>query len=381
MNAPPQTADGPPAAAAAAALRVVHIRADRHVELPSLPQALPPDGFLWVGCTRRAFEADPAALQAALDRWTGGQLVDLHVTDLLNRQLPSHFDYTSWYDLLVFRRLVASGEATPAPAGAQAQATSATLAQIDTSPVGFAVFDHVLLTVHPADCLVREFFANRLLQQAPGVETRNGTRMPPSPADLALRMVNHIVDSYLELRRLLTRQLDQLQQELFSADASHIGWKRLLDSRNGLHLLEDTCEDQRAAITEWIDAQDELPRETEPAALRERELLRVRSRDVLEHIERVLTHVRRLESSAETAVQMHFSAQSHRTNEIMRTLTVLTAIFLPLNFVTGFFGMNFEGLPLIHSAKGFWWTFGLMLLVGSGLIWYFWRKRYLGRSR
>ena len=55
---------------------------------------------------------------------------------------------------------------------------------------------------------------------------------------------------------------------------------------------------------------------------------------------------------AETAVQMHFSALGHRTNDIMRTLTVLTAIFLPLNLVTGFFGMNFEGLPLIHSATG-----------------------------
>ena len=92
----------------------------------------------------------------------------------------------------------------------------------------------------------------------------------------------------------------------------------------------------------------------------------MRSRDVLEHIERVLTHVRRLESSAETAVQMHFSAQSHRTNSIMRTLTVLTAIFLPLNLVTGFFGMNFEGLPLIHSATGFWLVAGIMLLLGLG---------------
>ena len=86
-----------------------------------------------------------------------------------------------------------------------------------------------------------------------------------------------------------------------------------------------------------------MARASTPATRRERELLRVRSRDVLEHIERVLAHVRRLESSAETAVQMHFSAQSNRTNAIMRTLTVLTAIFLPLNLVTGFFGMNFEG--------------------------------------
>jgi Mg2+ and Co2+ transporter CorA len=76
---------------------------------------------------------------------------------------------------------------------------------------------------------------------------------------------------------------------------------------------------------------------------------------------------------------MHFSAQSNRTNEIMRTLTVLTAIFLPLNLVTGFFGMNFDTLPGIHSPRAFWITLGAMLVLGIGLSWYFWRKRYLGR--
>ena len=355
-------------------MRIFHIQGDQFTELSALPEAVPGSGYLWVGIARGEFEPQVGKLQAALQRWAGAPLVDLHIADLLNEQLPSHFDYTSWYDLLVFRRLVAGSTDAKAdgPTG---------LARIDTSPVGFAVFDRVLLTVHPSDCLVREYFANRLQHQTPGSEGRSSARMPPSPADMALRMVNHIVDSYLELRRLLTKQLEQLQQQLFNASAGRIGWKLLLDARNGLNLLEDTCEDQRAAITEWIDAQDELPHADDPAVLRERELLRVRSRDVLEHIERVLTHVRRLESSAETAVQMHFSAQSHRTNEIMRTLTVLTAIFMPLNLVTGFFGMNFEGLPLIHSARGFWWTFGFMLIVGSSLSWYFWRKRYLGRTK
>jgi len=127
-----------------------------------------------------------------------------------------------------------------------------------------------------------------------------------------LRMVNHMVDSYLELRRLLTKQLGYLQQELFSARSRLDTWQTLLESRNVLHLLEDICEDQRSAIVEWIDALDEWPTEPDPAARRDRELLRVRSRDVLEHIERVLAHARRLESSAETAVQMHFSAQSNR---------------------------------------------------------------------
>lgn len=356
-------------------MRIFHIHGDQFTELQALPEVAPPGGYLWIGIARADFEQNVGTLQGALQRWTGGQLVDLHVSDLLNRQLPSHFDYTSWYDLLVFRRLAAIA----ADESENENAPAAALTRIDTSPVGFAVFDRVLLTVHPSDCMVREYFANRLQQQTPGTETRNSARMPPSPADLALRMVNHMVDSYLDLRRLLTRQLDQLQQELFGPRPEPSSWKLLLDSRNGLHLLEDTCEDQRAAITEWIDALDELPAEGDAAVLRERELLRVRARDVLEHIERVLVHVRRLESAAENAVQMHFSAQSNRTNEIMRTLTTLTAIFLPLNLVTGFFGMNFDTLPGIHSPRAFWITFGLMLVLGIGLSMYFWRKRYLSR--
>jgi Mg2+ and Co2+ transporter CorA len=365
-------------------MRVFHITADQFTELETLPDALPAAGYLWVGSARREFEVNTALVQAALQRWTGGQLVDLHVSDLLNNQLPSHFDDTSWYDVLVFRRLAAGigSEAMFADDqhGTLSSARKA-LDAIDTSPVGFAVFDRVLLTVHPTDCQVREFFAARLQQQVSSGEARNSARLPSSPADLMLRMVNHMVDRYLDLRRLLTRQFGHLQQELFNPRSGFSHWQLLLESRNAMHLLEDICEDQRSAIVEWIDALDEWPDEADPGARRERELLRVRSRDVLEHIERVLSHVRRLESSAETGVQMHFAAQSHRTNSIMRTLTVLTAIFLPLNLVTGFFGMNFEGLPLIHSSTGFWVVFGLLVLLGLGLGGFFWRKRYLSTSR
>ena len=75
---------------------------------------------------------------------------------------------------------------------------------------------------------------------------------------------------------------------------------------------------------------------------------------------------------------MHFSAPSHRTNDIMRTLTALTALFRPLNLITGFFGMNFEFMPIVHTSTGFWWTFDLMLLLVVVVV--FWCKRYLARS-
>jgi magnesium transporter len=315
------------------------------------------------------------------------------VADLLNPQLPSQFDYTSWYDLLVFRRLAAApGTERMFVDDAQGTPTSGqkALASIDTNPVGFALFDRVLLTVHPADCAVREFFIQRLQQTArEGVSAlspedisasprNSSSRMPTSPADLMLRMVNHMVDSYLDLRRLLTRQFAYLEHELLNPKSRFNSWEFLLNSRNDLHLLEDTCEDQLSAIQEWLDALDEWPVPQEEGARRERELLRVRSRDVHEHIGRVLSHVRRLENSAESAVQMHFSAQGSRTNQIMRTLTVLTALFLPLNLITGFFGMNFDTLPLIHTHAGATVTLGLMVVVAVVLIWWFWRQRYLG---
>ncbi len=362
-------------------MRVFHVSAEQFTELDELPQDLPPQGYLWIGSARREFEVRIAELQAALQRWTGGQIVDLHVSDLLNNQLPSHYDYTSWYDMMVFRRL-AAGAGSEAKFLDDGKGTAASarqaLAAIDTSPVGFALFDRVLVTIHPADCAVREFFAQRLTGLSGVGDVRGAARLPTHPADLMLRMVNHMVDSYLDLRRLLTRQLGTLQAELLDPRSQFADWQILLESRNALHMLEDTCEDQRSAMQEWIDALDEWPAEPDAQGQRERELLRVRSRDVQEHIERVLTHVRRLEQSAEAAVQMHFSALGHRTNHIMRTLTVLTAIFLPLNLITGFFGMNFDALPLIHSATGIWVALGLMAAVGLGLAIFFRRKRYLG---
>ena len=361
-------------------VRVFHIVGDQFSELDQTPAEMPATGYLWVATTVVEFEKSLAETQAALLRWTGAQLFDLHVSDLLNPQIPSSFDYTSAYDLLLFRRL-ASGvlQAAPADPALARRADISAIDMIDTTAVGFAVFDRVLLTVHPTDCQVREFFAQRLQNQTGGGESRGSARMPTSPADLMLRMVNFMVDSFLELRRLLGKHLGEQQQQLFGGKPPPGAWRRLLESRDALHLLEDTCEDQRAAITEWLDSLEEWPAEKDEAARREREQLRVRSRDVLEHIERVLTHVRRLESSSETAVQMHFAEQSNRTNTIMRTLTTLTAIFLPLNLVTGFFGMNFEGLPLIHSSIGFWLIAAMLVALGIGMSLYFWRKRYLGR--
>jgi magnesium transporter len=160
-------------------------------------------------------------------------------------------------------------------------------------------------------------------------------------------------------------------------------------------VLEDLCDEQHDAIQEWLDSLREQPitglasasalpaalsGDSAALALAQKDQLMARARDVIEHIDRVVHHARRLEQSAETVVQIHFSAQSNRTNDIMRTLTAITAVFLPLNLITGFFGMNFEFMPLIHASHGFGVAVGAMVFIAVTLVLVFWRKRYLART-
>jgi Mg2+ and Co2+ transporter CorA len=321
-------------------------------------------------------------VQDFLKMHCGAQIYDLHLQDLLNNQLPSHYDFTADYDLLVFRRLARGRTETDVSKPGEIlhrenpRGGPSILRKIDTSPVAFLVLDRVVISVHPTDCNVRDGFAARLISAIHFSPAQAAHRWPANPADLMLRMVSSVVDGYLDLRRELTRQLDHWQSELINPKTSFNDWSALLNARLTLHYLDEVCEDQRAAITDWIDALDAW---TVDAVLlpEDLEMLKVRSRDVLEHIERVVHHVGRLEQSAETAVQMHFNAQSNRTNAIMRTLTVLTAIFLPLNLITGFFGMNFEHFPALHAEHGLFLTEMFMALVAAGLALLFWRRRYL----
>ncbi|MEO5671228.1 MAG: magnesium transporter CorA family protein [Ramlibacter sp.] len=351
--------------------------------LEELPAKVPADGFIWIYVERESLEGELARVQQAAQKLGGSAILDLHVKDLGNRDHPSHYDYTSVYDLVVFRRLATDPEVS-AQGPDRAPPSDGPLAafnRIRTRAVGFVVFDRLLITVHPAGCFAANAFIERFLADAvhsEGLSAAARSRLPTGAADLMLRMLNLMVDSYLELRKELSNALGEWQQLLLAPRSRGADWRALMSARAALHTLEDLCDGQNDAMQEWLDTQREQPAPWMADA--DRDNLLARARDVIEHIQRVVHHVRRMEQGAETAVQLHFSALGHRTNEIMRVLTALTAVFLPLNFITGFFGMNFEFLPLIHSANAMWVILGVMATVALVVVMVFWRKRYLARS-
>lgn len=378
-------------------MRIIEFTAGSLRFAESVPSAPPADGFVWIYLERDELEGALPLLQQAAQTLGDSQLLDLHALDLGLDSHPSNYDYTSIYDLIVFRRLALPGEngndaedtrddgrnsLPPAP-----QNRLAAFTRIRSQAVGFVIFDRLLISVHPGGCPTANGFVKRFLadiQQGMDSATAR-SRRPSSPADLALRMINGMVDSYLELRRDLTAELERWQVHLLRHDARNTDWNALMNARSQLHVLEDLCEEQLDAIQEWLDSLREQPLESFHPLLQQaqeqRDMLVARARDVVEHIERVMQHARRLQQSAETVVQIHFSAQGNRTNDIMRVLTTLTAIFLPLNLIAGVFGMNFKEMPLLDWRIGFWVATGTMALIALGLSLWFWRKRYLDSDR
>lgn len=287
--------------------------------------ALPDQGYVWLDGSHD--ELDPIAAEIA--RLTGVTLFENHLLDAGNAGHPSFFDETDRYEMIVFRGLVPNASAL----------------KIDTEPLFLFRFERVIATLHVPDSRACAAMRERLKNQP--------SRSPRNPDELAHRLLSTMVDQYLDLRQGITTRFEQFQRRLLDPRRAFNDWYALLEQRNEVRKLESLSEGQLDAVQEWRDARFES---LSPE-------LQVRFADLVEHIGRVLAHARRVEAQIESAVQLHFLAVAHRTSEIMRTLTLITAIFMPLTLITGVFGMNFELIPGLHSQFGFWYS-----LLGMGVV-------------
>lgn len=300
---------------------------------------LPEAGFVWCDCVY----SDGPVWAAPVQQLTGIHVLDEHLRDAENVAHPSSFDSTNDYEIIVFRGLALRVEALD----------TADVIHVKTRPVVFLLFPRMLVTVRAPDSRLMASTRTRLMSAA------GRTRLPSQPEELMLRILNAMVDRYLDLRQPLAAQYERWQRQLLDTRRAFSDWYSLLEARREVRRLEELCEEQLDALQEW---RDERLEHHEDGGLSE--VLLVRTSDVVEHIHRVRSHAQRLESSLENAVQLHFSATAYRTNEIVRALTAITAVFMPLTLITGIFGMNFEYIPWLHSRAGFWWTMGAMFALG-----------------
>ena len=100
-------------------------------------------------------------------------------------------------------------------------------------------------------------------------------------------------------------------------------------------------------------------------------------RDIYDHLHRVSVLAENYRDLIGGLLNLHFNVVANRTNDVVKILTIFSAIVLPLSLIAGIYGMNFENMPELHTRNGYYVALAMMFIVGVGLIIYFWRKGWI----
>jgi magnesium transporter len=100
-------------------------------------------------------------------------------------------------------------------------------------------------------------------------------------------------------------------------------------------------------------------------------------RDLRERINQVSENVEIAIDTCSSLLDLHLTLMSHKTNEVMKVLTVMSAIFLPLSFIAGLYGMNFENMPELKMKMGYYYTVYGMIFISVGLLTWFKIRKWI----
>lgn len=216
-------------------------------------------------------------------------------------------------------------------------------------------------------------------QERPGDSfdlVRSGLRLKESaarqslrPDYLAYRLIDAAIDAYFPVMETIGDHLDRLD------DPDAIAHTRAAFAE--LHVVRRELVILRRAVWPIRDAISELRSEVTPFISDE---TRMYLRDCYDHAVQLLDLLESYRDIAGDVRDYFLSSISNRMNEIMKTLTVIATIFLPLNFIAGVYGMNFHtdvskwNMPELSWRFGYFYALGLMLLVAVGMyLWFKWR--------
>jgi magnesium transporter len=318
---------------------ILRFDADNIEQLETLPERLPDRGYIWLDVSYNEDVDWPEMVH----KLSGISIHERHVKDSKSLTHPSHYDSTTDYEMLIFRGL------------SPEQQTS----EFKTRPAVYFLLDRMLITIRPEDSVSVQKVKPSLLQKS--------IRIPRRPAGLMHLLMTHMVDRFMAIREPLLERFDKWRTELLDPSNQFDDWMKVMNYTSDLRRLERLCDEQITALQAWQADTDVAFDDS----------IAVRFNDLIEHTQRVSKFAIDQKNEAEALVQMHFSAVAHRTNEIMRVLTVLSAIFLPLSLVAGIFGMNFKYMPELEWHYSYFFALGGMIALVAVLLVLFRKKRWI----
>lgn len=222
----------------------------------------------------------------------------------------------------------------------------------------FFIGERFLITLHPGDAFsIEQLFSEQ-----------GGILLGQSPERVALRVIYTSAGFYIDSLLEFESELSDLEDELLE-NGNDVLMRKLTVYRSRLVKLRRVFSYHKG-ITQELTAYDyaHLPRG-------ENETLYAIN-DVAERFERLYTLTQMYYDICGDLVNGYISISSHQLNITMRVLTVITAIFVPLTFIAGIYGMNFEYMPELNFQYGYFFVLGAMLGIGGSLCWLFKRNNW-----
>ncbi len=195
----------------------------------------------------------------------------------------------------------------------------------------------------------------------------NNARLRKTNADyLTYAMIDAVVDNYFVILEKLGEKIEDLEDELLSDPSLH--------TLNQIHQIKRKLITLRKSVWPLREVISSLEREDSPLISKATNIF---IRDIYDHTIRVIETLETYRDMIAGMLDTYLSSVSVKMNEVMKLLTIIATIFIPLTFFAGIYGMNFEYMPELKWRWGYFTMRGLMVLIALGMIFYFRRKKWL----
>jgi magnesium transporter len=196
--------------------------------------------------------------------------------------------------------------------------------------------------------------------------TRNPQAGQRGPAWVAHAILDHLVDYYLPVVDALDDDIDAVEHRVVE-DPSRAVLQHLFKLKRALQRLRRVSVYQREVLHRLSRGEFAV---VPPAAL-------PFYRDVYDHFVRVADLADSYREQLSGALEAYLSVVSNRMNEVMKTLTIVATLILPLTLIVGVYGMNFDRIPELHWKYGYLYCWVLMISVAAGMLAWFRHRRWL----
>lgn len=232
--------------------------------------------------------------------------------------------------------------------------------KVHAEQLSIVLFDNMVISFQePQGGDAFDIIRNRL-RQAKG-------RIRKCGADyLAYALMDAVIDCYFNVIEKIGDTVEKIEEHII-AHSSKSSLIQLYELKREMIFLRKQVWPMRDMISNMVRSETKLINPSTDIYLR----------DLQDHVTRVIDTVETYRDLLSGIMDIYLSTNSNKMNEVMKVLTIMSSIFIPVTFIAGVYGMNFEFMPELKSPYGYAITWGVMLSVMIGLIIYFKRKKWM----